>query len=98
MRKSLPPSVFIRAHLWLILFDSHAASFGALATLATVACPAAPAPKLTVNCAAVPVAVDRAAITWYVTHATPDGTVASTNDRLPQLPTVRNGPVPVPTR
>lgn len=68
----------------------------ASAALITCASPSTPAmnaplpgltPKLTVNCAGTPRAVERVAVTWYVAAAEPAGSVSSRNSRVPLVPT-----------
>ena len=50
-------------------------------------------PKLTLNCAHAPTAVERAAWIWYVTCDDPAGTVASMKSLLPVPPKYVNSPL-----
>src|SRR5687767_8973619 len=72
---------------------THAASFGCVTTPDTLA-PPPPAfvPKLTLNCAQFPMAVERTPWIWYVTAAVPVGIVASTNFFSPDPPMYVNSP------
>src|SRR5688572_11358218 len=69
------------------LFTPHAAIFGDAASLTdAIIAPALLTPKLTLNCAHGPIAVERTAWIWYVTCDEPAGIVASTNSFAPTPP------------
>src|SRR4051812_23325196 len=79
----------------------HAASFGVpppplLGTKVAVISPEPPWPNLMENSAVGPWAVERTAVTWYVTPAVAAlaGSVASVKLLGPVVPMIMNGPAP----